>query len=184
MPTTPRLPSIGDEADRLEAALRQARLPLDQEIGVWSVYGDSGLTAAEHALTALKEARSPELVRRFKDRGETPAELGRRIGQQAVERFKAAPPVDVIDQAIERGRLTATEAAKNGPDATIAKEIEQFFTALAQKYGVAGGLGGAGGKLTDSGDQSKPVAKKAGPPSLKDMLDSAAEQLRRNGGYH
>jgi hypothetical protein len=72
-------------------------------------------------------------------------------------RFKLAP-VDVVDQALDRARMTATEAAKNGPDAAIAAEIDQFFTALAQKYGVAGSAG-ASATLTDSGDQSKLATK-------------------------
>lgn len=97
-------------------------------------------------------------------------------------RLKEPPAADVIDQALDRGRQTATEAAKLGPDSAIAKEIDQFFAALAQKYGVAGSVGG-GSTLSDSGDQSKPATKTT-KPTLNDWMNSAAEQMRRNGGYH
>jgi len=118
-------------------------------------------------------------VRELLDERGLPAAIGLMSSEKVAKKLKAAQAVDVIDQALDRGRLTATEAAKLGPDTAIAKEIDQFFAALAQKYGVAGASGG-GTTLTD---QSKPVAKTA-PLNLKDMMDSAAEQMRRNGGYH
>lgn len=71
-------------------------------------------------------------------------------------RFKVS--IDVIDQALERGRMTATEVAKHGPDGAIADDIDRFFAALAKKYGVAGSSG-ASATLTDSGDQSKLATK-------------------------
>src|SRR5215203_25469 len=56
-------PSIGAEADQLEAAINRARLSLDQEVAVWNTYGDHGLAPAQHVLTAIKEAKSPMLLR-------------------------------------------------------------------------------------------------------------------------
>jgi hypothetical protein len=54
---------MGVEADQLEDAINAARLSLDQEIGVWSVYGDHGFRPAQHVLAAIKEAKSPMLMR-------------------------------------------------------------------------------------------------------------------------
>jgi len=108
-----------------------------------------------------------------------PAAIGLMSSEKVAKKLKAAQAVDVIDQALDRGRLTATEAAKLGPDTAIAKEIDQFFAALAQKYGVAGSTGG-GTTLTDSGDQSKPTTKTA-QPTLKDIISNALDHVAREG---
>lgn len=106
--------------------------------------------------------------------GDTMVATYKSTAQKLPAKLKVVP-TDVIDQAIERARVTATEVAKLGPDDAIAKEIDQFFTALAQKYGVAGSSGG-GAKLTDSGDGSKLATKTA-------RVDPLIAAIQSGGGW-
>lgn len=57
--------TTAQEADRLEAAMNTLRpkLSIDQEIAVWDTWQDHGLAAAQHVLSAIKEARSPTTLR-------------------------------------------------------------------------------------------------------------------------
>jgi hypothetical protein len=152
-PRTP--PSVGNEADRLERAMNSLRpkLSIDQEIAVWDTWQDHGALAAEHVLMAMKEARSPMLLRQ-----------------------KAAAPDNAIDREVESLRQMATEAARSGPDDAIAADIQQFSVALGKKYGV--GMASAGGVLTDSGPQSKTKTTK---PTLKDIINNALDHAAREG---
>lgn len=160
----PRLQAtITAEADRLELAMNSLRqkLSVEQEIAVWDTWQDHGLTAAEHVLTAIKEARSPQLMRQ-----------------------KAAAPLDDFDrfgaQFAEAGR-----AAAMSPGASKSAVLKHMQACVAQLAPAAGGRQ----TVTDSGDQSvvrKETAKPA-PGSgeqLKAMMNSAAEQMRREGGYY
>lgn len=101
-------PSIGVEADRLEAAIHQARLSVDQEVGVWATYGDHGFAPAQHVLAAMKEAKNPTQLRQ-----------------------KAMPAGDEFDQLGQQIAATArAQAMQAGSDrATI---VEHLRTVLSQ----------------------------------------------------
>lgn len=130
MPTTNELESY----DYLEKAMKAARVPTQLWEGIGNVWVDN-------------PARAHHLVARFKDSGETPAEIGRRVGQQVAAKFKQVAPADAIDQAIARLTAAALERAKMDGDTPIAKAIDALTAQLAPP--VQGRS-----TITDSGDQS------------------------------
>jgi hypothetical protein len=150
MPKPSRLPSsIGAEADQLEDAMRRARFSLDHEVAVWETYGDHGLAPAQHVLTAIKEAKSPVLMRQ-----------------------KASQPGMVTVQLPRDLADALSQARADEGDGRITALLRQV---AGQQIAVS-----AGGTLTDSGDQSKPVTK-AAAPDLKDLISSAFDHVAREG---
>lgn len=151
-------PSIGAEADQLETAINRARLSIDQEVAVWDMYGDHGLAPAQHVLTAIKEAKSPTLLRQ-----------------------KAAPVGDIVDQAIERLRAAAVTAAQSAGDTQIAEQIDALAARLAPAKGRPM-LTDSGEQSVI------PVKQKATAPGsgeqLKALISSALDAAARNGGIH
>jgi hypothetical protein len=118
-------PSIGAEADQLEAEINHSRLTLDQEIGVWSVYGDHGFAPARHVLMAMKEAKSPMQMRQKATM--TPADDFDRMGQQIAEAMRTCAMQAGADKTrvLEAGRAFAAQLAPVKGRATITDSGDQ-----------------------------------------------------------
>lgn len=147
MPAYSILPTVAQEADRLEAEINAARLTVDQEVGVWSVYGDHGLAPARHVLTAMKTAKSPMQMRQ--KAAMTPADDFDRLGQQVAQAARTA-------------------AMQAGADKTrVLQAVQAFIAQLVPTRGRT--------TLTDQGDQSVLPSKAKQAPF--DAPQSAYEAL-------
>lgn len=146
-------PSVGREADQLETELNQARLTIDQEIGIWDVWQGHGLPAARHVLTAMKEARQPLLIKQKV--AMTPADAFDRIGQQVAAALRTAATQPGASQA----------------------QVEQAARAFIAQLVPVGGRA----TLTDSGDQSVMPSKGKAYDPARDGLAIAlnADQVKR-----
>jgi len=101
------------------------------------------------------------------ENGGMPAALG------LLARYKQVPD-NVIDQAIERLRVAATERAKTDGDQAIAGYIDKMAQAIGPSSGSVGG---------SLADNEKPMMQKQARRSgLDSLMDGVSQHLQKTGG--